>query len=198
MTWFEDLTPYSYSPIEFLTEETPASSVPMVNVGWLEEGHSFPQGAVPGALVARLRALVTHSLTQQLQGWHDCTLCPGANTKVNGRRNESHPRGNGEIRAVGVNGTRYAAPLLVEHYVTVHQYAPPQAFIDAVLRTAVDWESARARDLCLACGSPMVRKRSGPALRPYGSRERLFAVLFSCAACGAYYSRGWPLEEDAL
>jgi hypothetical protein len=67
---------------------------------------------------------------------------------------------------VGVDGTRYAAPFLVEHYVTIHQYAPPQAFIDAVLRTAMDWGSARARDLC--------------------------------AACGAYYSRVWPSEEDAL
>jgi hypothetical protein len=197
MTWFEDLTPYSYSTIVFPTGETPASFVPPLNVGWLEDGHSFPQGAVPGAFAARLRALVTHSLTQQLRGWHNCNLCPGTGTMVNGSRDESHPRGNGEIRAVGVDGTRYAAPLLVEHYVTVHQYAPPRVFIDAVLRTVVDWESARARDLCLACGSTMARERSGP-WRPYGSRETFLAVLFFCAACGADYSRVWPLEEDAL
>jgi hypothetical protein len=92
MTWFEDLTPYSYSPTEF-PEGTLASSVPPLNVGWLEDDHSYPQGAVPGAFVARLRALVTHSVTQRMRGWQDCNLCPGADTMVSGRRNESHPRG---------------------------------------------------------------------------------------------------------
>jgi hypothetical protein len=28
----------------------------------------------------------------------------------------------------------YVSPVLVAHYVTVHRYQPPQAFIDAVMR----------------------------------------------------------------
>jgi hypothetical protein len=92
---------------------------------------------------------------------------------------------------VGVDGTRYAAPFLVEHDVTVHQYTPPRVFIDAVLRTVVDWESARARDLCLACGSPMAREGSGP-WSPHGSRERFLvgeALLRATSSPGGQMHR---------
>ncbi|MCB9148107.1 MAG: hypothetical protein H6641_05050 [Caldilineaceae bacterium] len=49
--------------------------------------------------------------------------------------NDSHQMGLGsaEIR-VFFNEIVYAAPNLIYHYVIVHAYKPPDAFIEAVLR----------------------------------------------------------------
>jgi hypothetical protein len=191
MTWFEDLTAYSYLPT------IPATSAPALNVAWLEPNHWFPQGAVSNALVVRLGALVEHARTQATRGWHFCNLCPptGMNNINWSTPNESHPCGNAEIRAVAADGTRYAAPTLVQHSVTVHKYSPPQAFVDAVLRTGIDWDSARSRDLRMACGSTMKRTRSAHAHR--GSRrEPVVAVWFRCATCDTDYDRVWPLEQE--
>ncbi|WP_455680782.1 DUF7919 family protein [Streptomyces pristinaespiralis] len=42
----------------------------------------------------------------------------------------------------------YAAPFLIKHYVTVHGYRPPEAFIDAVLAVDLDaWASTRWPDV---------------------------------------------------
>jgi hypothetical protein len=41
--------------------------------------------------------------------------------------------GNGEIRVKGLDGITYVAPALVLHYVVRHHYAPPKAFVDAVM-----------------------------------------------------------------
>ena len=43
--------------------------------------------------------------------------------------------GNGEIRVTGEDGTVYAAPTMIAHYVAEHHYLPPQEFVDAVLRS---------------------------------------------------------------
>ena len=41
--------------------------------------------------------------------------------------------GNGEIRVAGSAGVVYVAPVLVAHYVEVHNYCPPEEFIVAVI-----------------------------------------------------------------
>jgi len=43
--------------------------------------------------------------------------------------------GSAEIRVVGQDGTVYAAPDLIYHYVVVHDYRPPEEFIQAVMET---------------------------------------------------------------
>ncbi|MEJ7786715.1 MAG: hypothetical protein WKF96_18085 [Solirubrobacteraceae bacterium] len=40
---------------------------------------------------------------------------------------------NGEIRVTGEDGTVYAAPTMIAHYVAEHDYLPPQEFVDALL-----------------------------------------------------------------
>lgn len=45
-------------------------------------------------------------------------------------------RGNGEIWLTGVDGTNFAAPVLIGHYVEEHRYLSPDGFIEAV-RTGV-------------------------------------------------------------
>jgi hypothetical protein len=44
--------------------------------------------------------------------------------------------GSAEIRVQGADGTLYAAPNLVIHYMTAHHYCPPEEFCRAAARTA--------------------------------------------------------------
>ncbi|WP_278263247.1 hypothetical protein [Nocardia sp. AG03] len=44
--------------------------------------------------------------------------------------------GNGEILVRGAVGECYIAPVMIIHYVLLHNYLPPREFIDAVLNGA--------------------------------------------------------------
>ena len=175
MSWFADLSPYSYL-------RRPAES-PAVNVGWLAGGHRFPTGDVPAELVPRLAMLIEHATTKVTRGLHDCEFCPPV---ADGQRVDSMRQGNAEIRAVGADGTRYAAPTLILHYVAVHRYAPPAAFVDAVLRPPPhEWEHALAHDLCFSCGDELERREQ----YRYGDG---MLIVITCARCGVDYERIKP------
>lgn len=127
MTYFEDLSRYEYLPVE---QE-------MLNVGWLSRDHSFPQGEADPRLV---EALVARAADPQhiTRGVHDCEFCTAESPL---RIPADVPRGFvslgfAELHVEGENGTVYAAPSLVVHYVEAHGYQPPQEFVDAVLRDA--------------------------------------------------------------
>jgi hypothetical protein len=127
--FFADLTPYEYG------YEVPRSNT--LNVGWLSRGHVFPMGAVPETFVDALRRLVA-SPVNLYRGYHTCEFCPDPPVVVSstGRRMSSPPgetMGNGEISVAGPRGQIYVAPVLVAHYVQVHNYLPPEGFIRAVV-----------------------------------------------------------------
>jgi hypothetical protein len=127
--FFADLTPYEYG-----YEERRSS---ILNVGWLGRGHAFPVGAVPDDFVDALRRLIA-SPVNLYRGYHTCEFCPDPPVVVDseGRRVTGPPgetMGNGEIRVSGSEGEVYVAPVLVAHYVQVHNYLPPEGFIRAVL-----------------------------------------------------------------
>lgn len=176
--WFEDLTPYAYL-------QAAASSAPALNVGWLENGHPFSSGGLPPDAVERLAHLVEFGATNATRGMHFCDLCAVTDDDA------SRAWGHAEIRVVGADGTRYAAPTLIHHYVSVHNYQPPRPFVDALMRVAdLRWEVARERDLCLGCRSQMARARTDKGVRVVdGRREPVVAVWFDCASCGTSYSR---------
>jgi len=169
MTWFEDLTPYMYI-------DTEPTNPPTLNVGWLARGYEFAKGDLPQRFVSRLQKLCEHAPTQQTRGLHSCELCAGEIPFADDERHSS-----AEIRAVGADGTRYAAPTLIVHYVTAHGYAPPQVFVDAVLRMdPLAWEHANAQQLCMSCGTKLVlNRRGGPVDFPW----------FSCEGCATTYWR---------
>lgn len=138
--FFADLTPYEYG------YALPRSDV--LNVGWLGRGHAFPVGAVPEGFVAALRRLIK-SPENLYRGYHSCEFCPEPPVVVGptGRRVIGPPgdtMGNGEIRVAGAGGVVYVAPVLIAHYVEVHRYLPPEAFIHAVI--AVDGGADEAPD----------------------------------------------------
>jgi hypothetical protein len=128
---FDDLTPFTYS------SSVPSASV--LNVGWLGEGHEYPVGAPHPALVSVLRTLVANPVNLY-RGKHQCEFCPSPPPENrNGLLLSTAPEeilGNGEIHVPGQAGITYVAPVLIRHYVEMHQYAPPAAFVQACLAYA--------------------------------------------------------------
>jgi hypothetical protein len=121
MAYFPDLTPYEY----FLETDPP------VNVGWLDQAHSFQHGDAPEGFVEQLRVL-GQSPVKTTRGYHHCDFCGN----LEGRFISDEELSDAEIRVRGADGTTYAAPCLILHYVTAHHYLPPQQFIDAVMLAA--------------------------------------------------------------
>ncbi|MEU2909365.1 DUF7919 family protein [Streptomyces massasporeus] len=127
MTYYRDLSPYSYDE----------SARDMLNVGWLAREHSYPSGVVDERVVSALKIL-SATYDNQMRGIHHCEFCdtdrpfvlggPGMDTDV--------WLGSAEIRVEGVDGTLYAAPNLVIHYITEHHYCPPEEFCRAALKAA--------------------------------------------------------------
>jgi len=128
--YFPDLTPYSY--------DGDAPNPRILNVGWLSVEHDFPRGAPDPDFLAALKRLV-HSPVVIHMGSHDCEFCeqPRVFRSPAGLRLVEPlavASGSGEIRVLGPDGRFFAAPVLIFHYVETHEYAPPDVFVDAVLR----------------------------------------------------------------
>jgi hypothetical protein len=119
MSFFEDLTPYSYFHPE---EELPNT----VNIGWLDRSQPFPTGITSEEFQAKLERLCQRRV-KQTRGQHPCYFCKGRN----------RPASSSEMRVAGDRKV-YAAPSLVHHYVAGHNYRPPDEFIAAVLA----WEES--------------------------------------------------------
>jgi len=126
MTYFEDLTPYA-----FLDEVTE----PALNVGWLDMKHDFPRGPVPDGFADALAELLVTKQVNLTRGWHRCNLggCAHPDRPVARSGGAEQTLGFAEVWPVGADGTAYAAPTLIHHYVVEHGYRPPDAFIAAVL-----------------------------------------------------------------
>lgn len=120
-----DLEPYRNSPDEMLIGLAP------LTVGWLTQKHPFAMGKVPGKFLARL---VLHSQPQlrvfAVPTPQRCRLCGELVMLSDGDR-----LGSAELRIIGETEI-YAVPDLIYHYVTAHNYLPPDEFIDAVLHGA--------------------------------------------------------------
>lgn len=61
MTWFADLTPYSYFDVDDNAHAT-------LNVGWLDGVHTFSTGRVLQHFIARLELLAKHGQTKNTRG----------------------------------------------------------------------------------------------------------------------------------
>lgn len=146
MSYFEDLTEYTYREA--------AKRPKTVNVGWLEAGHPFNTELVTEELLSRLWRFCEYSIVA-LRGFYECNLpvCSGhvaeygpldpKRWRLVGKGPLCARRGdvvltfgNAEIRVFGENGTIYAAPNLIYHYVTVHSYKMPDEFKRALANTA--------------------------------------------------------------
>ncbi|MCX4804690.1 DUF7919 family protein [Streptomyces goshikiensis] len=128
MTYYADLTPYTYDKDNWARDATGLwRGVPLTNVGWLDRGKPYEKGTAPPGLAEALKCLSRTHRAQQTRGFHPCPFCT---SRVFGRR-ASHPQGSAEIWLMG-GGVAYAAPELITHYVETHGYSPPTAFTTAV------------------------------------------------------------------
>jgi hypothetical protein len=123
MTYYADMTPYEY----FDEPNT-------VNIGWLDPPHPFPTGDVTLDFLDRLFALCQLPV-KKTRGYHQCQLCTKPEYPIRVRRGQHDLcLGSAEIRVTTADGKRYAAPDLIYHYVTAHNYKPPGEFIRAVMQ----------------------------------------------------------------
>jgi hypothetical protein len=121
--YYPDLSPYTY-----LGQEEPDT----FTIGWLDTAKPFPTGDTPEEVRKRLLRLCATPI-HRTRGWHACPFCDDeypVRIDLSGQR---VALGDGEIRVVGANGKRYAAPNLVCHYIDKHSYSPPDEFQRAVL-----------------------------------------------------------------
>jgi hypothetical protein len=133
MSYYEDLTAYSYS-------DWPK---PMVNVGWLDRAHQFDVAEPDGRLVEALVELATQP-TNMMRGYHGCQFCraePPVEMASTVDPEQMAYLGSGEIHVAGASGVTYSAPTLIAHYVSAHHYRPPEDFISA----AIEAVTARRR-----------------------------------------------------
>lgn len=145
MTYYQDLTPYEYSP-DPLVDPRP------LNVGWLSREMPFEKGVTSQQFKDRLLEFCSDELVINImRGFHACEFCNLSYEQWADKRNKPGEKnhwasiGDGEIRVLGKSAV-YAAPSLIYHYVIDHQYKPPDEFVEAVL-TGTSPGSNEHRDL---------------------------------------------------
>jgi hypothetical protein len=135
VTYFSDHSPYAYGH---------GSHPGVIHVGWLDNIHPFPTGAVDARLVEKMRLLASNPV-ELYRGKHICELCgePAHLIKTmlpnrivldpncSWARWAAERSSNGEIR-VSWGGNVFAAPVLIIHYIEAHCYLPPTQFLKAV------------------------------------------------------------------
>lgn len=129
MTYFADLSPYQYSKTH--------GDDDALNIGWLDSAHRFKRGQVTEEFTLALFTCCRFPVNV-MRGFHICHFCD--DPRIMPLKYECDSArialGFAEIRVEHEDGTRFAAPNLIYHYVVDHRYQPPKPFIEAVLRTA--------------------------------------------------------------
>ena len=104
-----------------------------LNVGWLARGFEFQTGRPSSAIIERLNRFCLVSVNAR-RGVHACDLCNAPKLVKFSFAHSMYLLGFSEIRIFGAPGRVYAAPNLVLHYMSLHHYAPPEEFIDALMK----------------------------------------------------------------
>jgi hypothetical protein len=124
MSLYQDLTEYTYHNSMFHRPGTK-------NVGWLAQGHDF-RTAEPTEDVLRTSWNFCKISIARMRGTYECDLCSNTTSYYAQRDGEGLLLGSSEIRVFSAQGEIYAAPNLIYHYIAVHRYAPPDAFLRAL------------------------------------------------------------------
>jgi len=129
MAYFVDFSEYSYSH----WFQRPGT----LNIGWLDHVHPYEKSETPEDVIDLLWTFCNYSIAQA-RGFYlcdlsDCTLLSKDRWPLRVLRAGNVLKlGSAEIRVFGNDGLIYAAPNLVFHYVTAHQYKLPDRFIGAL------------------------------------------------------------------
>ncbi|MEU0559561.1 hypothetical protein [Dactylosporangium sp. NPDC006015] len=145
MAYFADLTPYAYSYRDHDTiwyEWGKLDYRPQYerrNVGWLDASHPFDRGPGPDWFAGALLDVIGDPCVNLSRGGHDCEFCPPGTDIITDPRLGRGWLAVDEIRVPAGPGVMFAAPSLVWHYVTAHDYRPPAEFVEAVRRYDAGW-----------------------------------------------------------
>ncbi|MCL4871188.1 MAG: hypothetical protein KJ063_19685 [Anaerolineae bacterium] len=122
----EDMALYAAAPDEAVLGLAPLA------IGFLRRNAPFPTGKTPALFRARLLdfCLPAHTLPTRASA-EACGLGCGRVPPFLLHEQTIH-LGLGEIRVIGGDDI-FAAPTLIYHYITEHNYRPPDPFIHAVL-----------------------------------------------------------------
>ncbi|GLW90996.1 hypothetical protein Aglo03_18120 [Actinokineospora globicatena] len=112
----------------FLPDLTSRMHGGAVTVGWLGTEQPYPQGPPDQELAQALLRLASTHRVRQTRGSHQCPFCTASFNDLG--------LGSAEIQVKASDGTVYAAPDLIAHYVAEHGYQPPAGFVAAVLAAA--------------------------------------------------------------
>jgi hypothetical protein len=136
-----------YYPDLSLQIKTPDEPHPNTRyVGWLDKQHDFTKGQVPEVFLDRLWIYCRNAVLLSF-GYHGCDWCNEDFSVAATRGSEQLSLGSAEIRVLGIGAIAYAAPDLIYHYVTRHNYCPPPEFIEAVMTKPLPPESEEYQKL---------------------------------------------------
>jgi len=181
MAYYEDMSPHEYSTNEPNT----------YNIGWIEAKFGFPQGDVPEGFVEELQRLCRTKAEHFYKGSHTCDVCPESATKIPipgrplsyGWRTVPETQGNGEIRLYDAEGRILVAPVLIQHYVEVHGYKPPDNFIEAVMCGDEEQKARKKKHKPPFDSQAAIERRMGvrkePPPPPREKREEVLRDLLS-------------------
>jgi len=125
MSYFEDLSPCTYF------DESIADK--LVAVGWLDSAYPYTQGKLDENIIDKLfELLIEPWAPSYFMGYEECSFCDLSSYRMS-YNGKTIRVGNLNLFVPG-DGFLYVAPSLIAHYISVHNYAPPQEFCDAVLR----------------------------------------------------------------
>jgi hypothetical protein len=124
MTYFKDLSRYEYLSDRFARPNT-------LNIGWLGLDNKFPTDTPSDELLDLVWSFCKISIAQT-RGVHECEFCKVKDSELGERKGEKLLLGTSEIRVFAEDGTIYAAPTLIYHYILKHSYQPPYVFIAAL------------------------------------------------------------------
>jgi hypothetical protein len=164
MTWFADLDPCSYPPYQGFDR--------VLAVGWLDPEHPYSEGRLSPHELAQLAAAVKNSPWREIyKGDHRCQFCRGATC-------------NGDVWIPGVDVV-FVSPVMILHYVEVHQYAPPPEFISA-LTACPAMKSPGYREALKRAGGAAFAQRMGladPVPCPYCGEPLISPRAKLCHRC---------------
>jgi len=126
VAYFPDLSEYTY--IKHLCRPN------TLNVGWLDATHPFEKEKTSAEVVSILWDYCKYSIGQT-RGFQFCGIncCEYSGTIEYRRSGVLLKLGSAEVRVFGAADKIYAAPNLVYHYVSEHDYKMPDEFVIALM-----------------------------------------------------------------
>jgi hypothetical protein len=180
MAYFADLSEYTFLKL-------PHQEVRQTNIGWLAAGREFRRRKAAEPLLSLVWDYCMLPF-QQTRGFSSCQLCPPGGRMssmplehpVSERNEHLLILGSAEIRVLSRSGEIFAAPNMIYHYMAIHDYDPPEPFIDALV-TGPRVSSQEYMQRLAAAGlepGPRVRSFPRPARPPLEAGHRGSVVPF--------------------